>query len=67
MDVQQTAPQQGQPQTTAQLGVYHVEAEISVNFSIQSPNGDWIKKGAALTAKIGPGYPPTEYLAAVMH
>lgn len=67
MEGQQTAPQQGQPQTTAQLGVYHVEAEISVNFSIQSPNGDWIKKGAALTAKIGPGYPPTEYLAAVMH
>jgi hypothetical protein len=50
-----------------QLGVYRVDAEISVNFSIQSPAGDWVKKGVAMTAQIGPGYPTSEYLAAVMH
>ena len=54
-------------QPSVACGVYHVEAEITVNFSIQSPNGDWIKKGAALNAKIGPGYPSQEYLAQVMH
>lgn len=54
-------------QQAAQFGVYRVDAEISVNFSIQSPSGDWVKKGVAMTAQIGPGYPTQEFLAAVMH
>lgn len=59
------APQQA-PQQQTQLGVYRVDAEITVNFSIQTPTGDWIKKGVGMTAQIGPGYPTREYLAAVL-
>lgn len=49
-----------------QEGVYKVEATVQVGFSIQAPDGSWVKKDVNMKAHIGPGYPSREFLVATM-
>ena len=53
--------------TLQQQGVYRVDATVQVGFSIQAPDGSWVKKDVSMKSQIGPGYPTQELLTQVMH
>jgi hypothetical protein len=46
--------------------IFKTEVDASIGFSVQTPDGDWVKSNVRLCTHIGPGFPSDAMLSKVL-